>query len=133
MGRQRYTPEQIIGTWREVEVALAKGHTVVEVCRSLGITEQTAYRWRNEYGGLKVEQAKRLKDLERENARLRRAVWEWYNNWGQVMIGDQPAAARALSIRSFLVVFSSTTFSTDNLALAQTHYARILNRILDTF
>lgn len=74
MGRQRYTPEQIIGKLREVEVALAKGRTVVEMARTLGITEQTYYRWRTEYGGLKVEQAKRLKDLERENARLKRAV-----------------------------------------------------------
>ncbi len=74
MGRQRYTPEQIIGKLREAEVALAKGQTVVEVVRTLGITEQTYYRWRTEYGGLKVEQAKRLKDLERENARLKRAV-----------------------------------------------------------
>ena len=74
MGRQRYTPEQIIGKLREVEVALAKGRTVVEMVRTLGITEQTYYRWRTQYGGLKVEQAKRLKDLERENARLKRAV-----------------------------------------------------------
>ncbi len=74
MGRQRYTPEQIIGKLREAEVALAKGQTVVQVCRTLGITEQTYYRWRTEYGGLKVAQAKRLKDLERENARLKRAV-----------------------------------------------------------
>lgn len=74
MGRQRHTPEQIIGKLRETEVALTKGHTVVQVCRSLGITEQTYYRWRQEYGGLKVEQARRLKDLERENARLKRAV-----------------------------------------------------------
>jgi len=74
MGRQRYTPEQIIGKLREAEVALAKGRTVVEVVRTLGITEQTYYRWRAEYGGLKVEQAKRLKDLARENARLKRAV-----------------------------------------------------------
>ncbi len=74
MGRQRYTPEQIIGKLREAEVALAKGQTVVQLCRSFGITEQTYYRWRTEYGGLKVAQAKRLKDLERENARLKRAV-----------------------------------------------------------
>ena len=74
MARQRYTPEQIIGKLREGEVALAKGQTVVQACRTLGITEQTYYRWRMEYGGLRVEQAKRLKDLERENVRLKRAV-----------------------------------------------------------
>ena len=74
MSRERYTPEQIIGKLREAEVALAQGQTAALVCRSLGIAEQTFYRWRREYGGLKVEQAKRLKALEQENTRLRRAV-----------------------------------------------------------
>jgi transposase-like protein len=61
---------------REAEVAMAQGQTVGQVCRSLGIVEQTLYRWRREYGGLKIEQAKRLKALEQENARLKRAVAE---------------------------------------------------------
>ena len=74
MSRKRYTPEQIIGKLREAEVALAQGQTAIQVCRSLGIAEQTFYRWRREYGGLKVEQARRLKALEQENARLKRAV-----------------------------------------------------------
>jgi transposase-like protein len=74
MGKKRYTPEQIIGKLREAEVALAQGETAAQVCRNLGIAEQTFYRWRREYGGLKVEQAKRLKALEQENTRLRRAV-----------------------------------------------------------
>ncbi len=74
MPRLQYTVEQIITKLREAEVALSKGQTVVQVSRSLGIAEQTYYRWRNEYGGLKVDQAKRLKELERENARLKRAV-----------------------------------------------------------
>lgn len=74
MGKKRYTPEQIIGKLREAEVALAQGETAAQVCRRLGIAEQTFYRWRREYGGLKIEQAKRLKALEQENARLRRAV-----------------------------------------------------------
>jgi transposase-like protein len=74
MPRLKYTVEQIIPKLREAEVALSKGQTVVQVSRSLGITEQTYYRWRNEYGGLKIDQAKRLKELERENARLKRAV-----------------------------------------------------------
>ena len=74
MSRKRFTPEQIIGKLREAEVALAQGQMVMQVCRTLGIAEQTFYRWRREYGGLKVEQAKRLKALEQENARLRRAV-----------------------------------------------------------
>lgn len=75
MGRQRYTPEQIIGKVREVAVALAKGQPVVQLCRSVGITEQTDSRWRTEYGGLKGEQARRLK--ERAHARLQRAVADW--------------------------------------------------------
>ena len=74
MNRKRYTPEQIIRMLREAEVGLSQGQTVGQVCRTLGIAEQTFYRWRREYGGLKVEQAKRLKALEQENARLRRAV-----------------------------------------------------------
>lgn len=76
MPRIKYTVEQIIAKLREAEVALSQGQTVVQVSRSLGITEQTYYRWRNEYGGLKIDQARRLKDLERENARLKRAVAE---------------------------------------------------------
>ena len=74
MSRKRCTPEQIIGKLREAEVGLSQGQTVGQACRTLGIAEQTFYRWRREYGGLKVEQAKRLKALEQENARLRRAV-----------------------------------------------------------
>jgi len=74
MSRKRFTAEQIIGKLREAEVGLAQGQTLRQVCRTLGIAEQTFYRWRREYGGLKIEQAKRLKALEQENARLRRAV-----------------------------------------------------------
>ena len=62
--RQRHTPEQIISRLREAEVKLAKGTAIAQVCKDLGITEQTYYRWRNEYGGLKLDQARRLKDLE---------------------------------------------------------------------
>jgi transposase-like protein len=74
MSRKRYTPEQIISMLREAEVALSQGQTVGQVCRVLGVSEQSYYRWRREYGGLKIDQAKRLKDLERENGRLRKAV-----------------------------------------------------------
>ncbi len=74
MPRKRHTPEQIIGKLREAEVGLASGQTVPEVCRPLGITEQTYDRWRKEYGGPKLEQARRFKELERENLQLRRAV-----------------------------------------------------------
>lgn len=71
---RRKPPEQIISKLREAEVALAQGETVGQICRRLGVSEQSYYRWRKEYGGLKVDQAKRLKDLEKENGRLRQAV-----------------------------------------------------------
>ena len=74
MSRKRFTAEKIIGMLREGEVALAQGKKVGEMCRSLGVSEQSYYRWRREYGGLKTSQAKRLKDLERENSRLKKAV-----------------------------------------------------------
>jgi transposase-like protein len=74
MARKRYTPEQIIGMLREAEVRLSQGEKIGEISRSLGISEQSYYRWRKEYGGLKVSQARRLKELEKENQRLRKAV-----------------------------------------------------------
>ena len=74
MGRKRHTPEQIITALREAEIGLARGKSVKLMSRELGITEQTYYRWRREYGGMKVSQARRLKELERENGRLKRAV-----------------------------------------------------------
>jgi len=74
MSRKRFSVEQIINHLREAEVLLAQGQTVGEICRRIGVSEQSYYRWRREYGGLKVDQARRLKDLEQENARLKRAV-----------------------------------------------------------
>ena len=74
MGRRQHTPEQIITALREAEVGLANGKTAAMVSRELGISEQTYYRWRKEFGGMKVDQARRLKDLERENAHLKPAV-----------------------------------------------------------
>ncbi len=74
MGRRRHTAEQIIAKLREAEIELAKGLTTGDVVRKLGITEQTYYRWRKEYGGLRVDQARRLKELEKENSRLKRLV-----------------------------------------------------------
>ncbi len=74
MARTRYTAEQIIWQLRTIEIDLGKGLAVVEACRKLGITEQTYYRWKKEYGGLRVDQAKRLKGLEQENVRLKRLV-----------------------------------------------------------
>ena len=74
MSRRRYSAEQIITHLREAEVLLARGEIVGEVCRQLGITSNTYYRWRKEYGGLEVDQAKRLKVLERENVQLKKVV-----------------------------------------------------------
>ena len=71
---KRYRPEQIVAMLREAEVELAKGLTIPAVAKKLGITDQTYYRWRREFGGMKVDQAKRLKELEAENARLKRVV-----------------------------------------------------------
>jgi putative transposase len=71
---RRFTAEQIVNKLREAEVELAKGQTIPGVARKLGITDQTYYRWRREYGGLKVDQARRLEELEQENARLKRLV-----------------------------------------------------------
>ena len=74
MSRNRHKPEQIIAKLREVEVELAKGTPVAQACKKIAVTEQTYYRWRKEYGGLKTDQARRMKDLEKENVRLRRAI-----------------------------------------------------------
>ena len=73
MSRKRYPSEQIISMLREAEVALAQGQSVGQACRTLGVSEHSYYRWRKEYGGLRTDQAKRLKDLEKENGRLRKA------------------------------------------------------------
>ena len=74
MPQKRYRPEEIIAKLREAEVLLGQGKKVPEVVKAIGISEVTYYRWRKEYGGMDVSQAKRLKELERENARLRQAV-----------------------------------------------------------
>ena len=73
MGK-RAKPEEVIAKLREVEVRLSRGETTGQAVRAIGVTEQTYYRWRKEYGGLQVDQAKRTKELEKENQRLRRAV-----------------------------------------------------------
>jgi transposase-like protein len=74
MAKKRHTAEQIIAKLREAEVSLAKGQPLAKIVRKLGITEQTYYRWRKEYGGLRTDQAKRFKQLEKENARLKKVV-----------------------------------------------------------
>ncbi len=76
MSKKRFSAEQIISKLREAEVLQAKGQQMPEICRQLEITEQTYYRWRKEYGGLRVDQAKHLKEVEAENARLRKVIAE---------------------------------------------------------
>ena len=74
MVKKGYTPEQIINKLREAEILLSQGSSIVEASRKIGVTEQTYYRWRKEYGGMRVEQARKLKELEKENARLKKLV-----------------------------------------------------------
>jgi len=74
MPKKRHSAEQIITKLREAEVLQSKGQTLLQVCKALGVTQQTYYRWRKEYGGLRVDQAKRLKALEKENSRLKAVV-----------------------------------------------------------
>lgn len=74
MPTKKHTPEQVIIKLREAEVSMAQGSTVAQASRQIGVTEQTFYRWRNEYGGLRIDQVKRLKRLESENIRLKRAI-----------------------------------------------------------
>jgi len=76
MARKRHTAEEIVAKLRQVDVLMAQGRPVADAVRAIGVTEVTYYRWRNEYGGLKGDQVKRLKELETENSRLRRAVSE---------------------------------------------------------
>ena len=74
MARKRYKPEEIVAKLRQVDVLVSQGRSVAEAVRSIGVTQFTYYRWRREFGGLKTDQVKRLKELEKENERLRKAV-----------------------------------------------------------
>ncbi len=74
MSRKRFKAEEIVNKLREADVLIAQSRTVAQACKQIGVTEQTYYRWRKEYGGLKADQAKRFKELERENARLKRLL-----------------------------------------------------------
>jgi len=85
MGRRHFKPEQIVHMLREAEIKLAGGKKIGEMCRELGISEQSCYRWRKEYGGMEVSQAKKLKDLERENARLK---WTFTPRLQGLSVGD---------------------------------------------
>ena len=76
MPRKRFKTEEIIQKLREAEVLLSQGKNVAEACRQIGVTDQTHYRWRKEYGGVRTDQAKRLKELDRENARLKKLLAE---------------------------------------------------------
>jgi len=74
MAKKGFAPEQIINKLREAEVLLSQGATVGEICRRIGVTDVTYYRWRKEYGGMRVDQARRMKDLEQQNSRLKELV-----------------------------------------------------------
>ena len=74
MGRKRFKAEEIVNKLREADVLIAQGRTVAQACKQICVTQQTYYRWRKEYGGLRADQARRLKELERENTRLKRLV-----------------------------------------------------------
>ena len=74
MARKRHTPEQVLAKLRDAEVMQSQGLEVAEIAKKLGVSEQTLHRWRNQYGGMKAEEMKRLKELERENAQLKRLV-----------------------------------------------------------
>ncbi len=74
MAKKTFTPEQIINKLREADLHISQGISIAEASRKIGVTEQTYYRWRKEYGGLRIEQAKKLKNLEKENARLKKLV-----------------------------------------------------------
>ena len=77
MPKKANTPEQIINKLREAEVMLSQGTSMAVICKKIGVVEQTYYRWRKEYGGMRVDQARRLKELEQENSRLKRVVAEF--------------------------------------------------------
>jgi putative transposase len=74
MAKKTFSAEDIINKLREAEVLISQGKTVAEVCKAIGVTDQTYYRWKKEYGGMRTDQARRLKELERENGRLRKVV-----------------------------------------------------------
>lgn len=74
MAKKTFSAEEIINKLREAEVLISQGKTVAEVCKAIGVTDQTYYRWKKEYGGMRTDQARRLKELERENGRLRKVV-----------------------------------------------------------
>src|SRR5262249_23515950 len=110
MARKRYKPEEIVAKLRQVDVLVSQGQNMVDAIRQIGVSEVTYYRWRQEFGGLKSEQVKRLKDLELENSRLRKAVSDWLK-----VPHQQPKRGRATSRASmpaFAMSCSTARFST---------------------
>ena len=93
MGKKRHKPEEVVAKLRQVDVLLSQGKTVAEAIRSIGVTEVTYYRWRQEFGGLKSDQVKRLKDLETENSRLRRVCVP------KTMYGRRPRCKREIDFQ----------------------------------
>src|SRR5262249_29660803 len=97
MARKRYKPEEIVAKLRQVDVLVSQGQNMMDAIRQIGVSEVTYYRWRQEFGGLKTEQVKRLKDLELENSRLRKAacVWRWAQLFRQGAARENLNARRA--------------------------------------
>src|SRR5262245_57441371 len=88
MARKRYKPEEIVARLRQVDVLVSQGQSIVDAIRQIGVSEVTYYRWRQEFGGLKTEQVKRLKDLELGNSRLRKAVSRWISSFCRRLLGE---------------------------------------------
>ena len=88
MASKQRSVEEIIGKLREAEVALAQGETVAQACRGIGVSDHTFYRWRQQYGGLRIDQARRLREMEAENGRLRRAVSDL--TWDNQILSPNP-------------------------------------------
>ena len=84
MPKKANTPEQIINKLREAEIMLSQGTTIALICKKIGVTDQTYYRWRKEYGGMRVDQARQLKELEQENARLKKVVADLISRTGRI-------------------------------------------------
>src|SRR5437660_9795180 len=102
MARKRYKPEEIVAKLRQVDVLVSQGHNMVDAIRQIGVSEVTYYRWRQEFGGLKTEQVKRLKDLELENSRLRKAMLLTATNtfWPSVRTPMTTSSEIAVALRS---------------------------------
>ena len=124
MARKRHTTEQIINHLREAEVELSRGKNIAEICRQLGICEQTYYRWRKEYGGLKMDQARRLKDLERENTQLKKLVADL----SLPPLKSRPSFMELMELTSSVGLKSSTGFT-----VARSHSEKASPFMIATF